>query len=64
MKVLNGELDYLRPAVMVSIGTGMRKSELLRLAVDHVNFSNLPKFLCSQWAGCRDTSQLAVSSKE
>ncbi len=44
MKVLKGELDYLRPAVIVSIGTGLRKSELLRLAVDHVNFSNVPKF--------------------
>lgn len=44
MKALNGGLDYLRSAVVVSIGTGLRKSELLRLAVDHVNFSNVPKF--------------------
>ncbi len=44
MKVLRGELDYLRPAVILSLGTGLRKSELLRLAVDHLNFGNVPKF--------------------
>lgn len=44
MKVLKGDLDYLRPAVIVSVGTGLRKSELLRLAVEHVNFSDAPKF--------------------
>lgn len=26
MKVLKGDLDYLRPAVIVSVGTGLRKS--------------------------------------
>src|SRR5258708_4198744 len=29
MAVLEGNLDYLRPAVIVSVGTGLRKSELL-----------------------------------
>jgi integrase len=44
MEALTGDLDYLRPAVIVSVGTGLRKSELLRLKVDHVNFSNASKF--------------------
>jgi len=39
MEALTGDLDYLRPAVIVSVGTGLRTSELLRLKVDHVNFS-------------------------
>src|SRR5215208_3697993 len=43
MEALTGDLDYLRPAI-VSVGTGLRKSELLRLKVDHVNFSNASKF--------------------
>jgi integrase len=44
MNVLIDELEYLRPAVMISIGTGMRKSELLRLQPDQINFSTAPKF--------------------
>lgn len=44
MKILTGELEYLRSAVVVSIGTGLRRSELLRLQVDQINFSNAPKF--------------------
>jgi integrase len=34
----------LRPAVIVSVGTGLRKSELLRLEVEHLNFSDVPRF--------------------
>jgi integrase len=56
MKVLKGKLDYLGPAVIVSIGTGLRKSELLRLAVDHVNFSNVPKFYAGAHRSFRDNS--------
>src|SRR6266496_845272 len=44
MEALTGDLDYLRPAVIVSVGTGLRKSELLRIEVDHVNFGNASKF--------------------
>jgi integrase len=44
MKVLTNELEYLRPAIIVSIGTGMRKSELLRLQADQVNFTTASKF--------------------
>jgi integrase len=44
MEALTGELRYLRPAVVVSIGTGLRKSELLRLQADQINFSDAPKF--------------------
>lgn len=44
MKSLTGDLDYLRPAVIVSVGTGLRKSELLRLQVDHINLGNASKF--------------------
>lgn len=39
-----GDLDYLRPAVIVSVRTGLRRSELLRLKVDHINFGNASKF--------------------
>ncbi|HEX6190491.1 MAG TPA: site-specific integrase, partial [Pyrinomonadaceae bacterium] len=39
-----GDLDYLRPAVIVSTGTGLRKSELLRLQADHINLGSGSKF--------------------
>ncbi len=44
LKALAGELSYLLPAVIVSLGTGLRKSELLRLKAGHLNFSSLPIF--------------------
>lgn len=44
MKVLNGDLQHLRPAVIVSIGAGLRKSELVRLEADHINLSDAPRF--------------------
>ena len=44
MEVLEDDLNYLRPAVIVSVGTGLRKSELLRLEVEHINFSDVPRF--------------------
>lgn len=44
MQALTADLDYLRPAVIVSVGTGLRKSELLRLEVNHVNFGKASKF--------------------
>lgn len=44
LKVLTGELSYLAPAVVVALGTGMRKSEQLRLKVEHINFGNIPVF--------------------
>lgn len=43
-KALTGEFDYLRPAVEVSLGTGLRKSELIGLKVEHVNFGSVPIF--------------------
>jgi integrase len=44
MDVLRGELEYLRAPVTVSIGTGVRKSELLSLKVGEINFGQLPIF--------------------
>jgi len=44
MKSLNGKVEHLRPPVIVSIGAGLRKSELLRLTSDHINFSDVPRF--------------------
>jgi hypothetical protein len=44
MKVLNGNLEHSRPPVIVSIGAGLRKSELLRLEADHINMSEVPRF--------------------
>jgi integrase len=44
MEALTEDLDYLRSAVMVSVGTGLRKSELLRLEVKHVNFGKASTF--------------------
>ncbi len=44
MKVLTGDLAYLMPAVIVALGTGMRKAELLGLRFDHINFGDLPVF--------------------
>jgi integrase len=44
--VLVGDLFFLRLPLEVSLGTGLRKSELLGLKGDHINFSNEPRF-CS-----------------
>jgi integrase len=44
LKALTGELSYLFSAVVISLATGLRKSELLRLKVEHVNFTSLPIF--------------------
>ena len=44
MAALAGELEYLRPAIIVALGTGLRKMEMLSLRVGHVNFSSKPVF--------------------
>ena len=44
MAVLIGDLEYLRAPIIVSLGTGLRKSELLSLKVDEINFGQLPFF--------------------
>jgi len=44
MKVLVGDLEYLRAPVIVSLGTGLRKSELLSLKAGEINFQQLPIF--------------------
>ena len=44
MEVLTGDLEYLRVPVVVSLGTGLRKSELLSLKVGEINFGQLPIF--------------------
>jgi integrase len=44
MKALKDNLQHLRQPVVVSIGAGLRKSELLRLTADHINFSDVPRF--------------------
>ncbi len=47
MKVLTGDLAYLMPAVIVALGTGMRKAELLGLRFDHINFGTCRCFIRS-----------------
>jgi len=44
MEALTGDLEYLRVPVIVSLGTGLRKSELLSLKVGEINFGQLPVF--------------------
>lgn len=44
IKALAGGLSYLLPAVVVSLGTGLRKTEQLSLKVEHINFGNIPVF--------------------
>jgi len=44
MKVLTGDLSYLAPAVIVALGTGLRKAELLGLGFEHINFGESPMF--------------------
>src|SRR6266540_469091 len=44
MEVLTGDLEHLRAPVIVSIGTGVRKSELLSLKVGEINFGPFPIF--------------------
>ncbi len=44
MEVLTGDLEFLRVPVVVSLGTGLRKSELLSLKVGEINFGQLPIF--------------------
>jgi integrase len=41
LAVLKGRLAHLKPLVVVSIGTGLRKQELLRLRCEQVNFSQI-----------------------
>jgi integrase len=44
MKALPGELSYLLPAVVISLGTGLRKAEQLNLKVGQINFGKVPVF--------------------
>ncbi len=44
MAVLVGDLEYLRAPIIVSLGTGLRKSELLSLKAGEINFEQLPVF--------------------
>lgn len=44
MDAIVGELEYLRPAIIVALGTGLRKMEMLSLKVGHINFSSKPVF--------------------
>lgn len=44
MEVLTDDLNFLRAPVIVSIGTGLRKSELLSLKVGEINFGQFPIF--------------------
>jgi integrase len=44
MAVLTGDLEHLRAPAIVSIGTGVRKSELLSLKVGEINFGLFPMF--------------------
>lgn len=44
IRVLNDDLQHLRLPVIVSIGAGLRKSELVRLEAAHINFSDVPTF--------------------
>lgn len=45
LPVLQGRLAHLRCPVIVAVDTGMRKTaELLRLQIEHVNFSDSPVF--------------------
>jgi integrase len=44
MEALTGDLAYLKPAIVTALGTGMRKSEQLRMRVEHINFGSVPVF--------------------
>ena len=45
MEVIVDDLEYLRAPIEVSLGTGVRKhTELLKLKIEHINFSNLSVF--------------------
>ena len=44
MQVLVGDLEFLHAPVIVSLGTGLRKSELLSLKAGEINFEQLPIF--------------------
>ncbi len=41
---LAGDLVFLRPAVEIARGAGLRKAELLQLKPEHINLSSLPVF--------------------
>lgn len=41
LDVLVGDLAFLRPAIILALGTGMRRSELMRLKFEHINFGGL-----------------------
>ena len=44
IKALTGDRAYLLPAVVVALGTGLRKAELLSLRFEQINFGQLPVF--------------------
>lgn len=41
---LTDDLAFLRPAVEIARGAGLRKAELLQLKPEHINFGSLPVF--------------------
>jgi integrase len=41
---LTDDLAFLRPAIEIARGAGLRKAELLQLKAEHINFGSLPVF--------------------
>jgi integrase len=44
LNALEGDLAFLRPAIILALGTGLRRMEMMRLRVHHINFGNVSVF--------------------